>query len=226
MKKHIYVLAWLFMVMLTFIACQDDKNEMSNVIENKQTIELTNYFIGGTLGGSSKSVFVVQFLENNKALFIDSSTKYSGRYRLEDKLLTIEVNDPRQYRIMRFLLDDNQQIKFSYYQALDNAYLTQAALIKVADTNQLAGKRFVGSEYRMGRVNIAEYQYRFDENGVLYGADSANENIVPDKRIELINPSVFRYIDGRFSILGFTAGDSLTVFKNDFMNYFGVFKAE
>lgn len=226
MKKLLTLVAFLTLATLTFVACSDDDKITADLTNKKDSLYLQDYFIGGTLGSSNKSVFIVQFLENNKALFINSSSKYSGKYKQEDKLITMEVNDPGNYRIMKFLLDDKNQIRMSYYQALDNPYLTQASLIKLQDTNQLAGKKFMGAEYKWGKLNIEDYLYQFDEKGLSYGADKSSETITTDKRVELLNNSAFRYIDGKYAVIGYVAGDSLTVFKNDMLYYFGVFKQQ
>lgn len=205
------------------LSCSKDKEEETPVVN--ETIDLTQYFVGGVLG-ANKSVYVVQFLENNRAVFVNSSIKLVGEYTLKDNELTVEINDPNNYRIMKYFLDKDNQITFSYYQALQMPYLSTGQLLKVTDENQFAGKTFKGAELRMGKEFRQEWFYKFDEKGKKYGTGEALTDITPNITMEFLNGAVFHYKNGSISEIGFINGSVLTTSRVDGLFYSGTYELQ
>ena len=93
----------IFFILATsiFIGCSKDKPVEEIVLqqETKKEFDIKERFIAGVLGDKNKSVFLIKFLEKEKAIFMNSSQEFIGKYKLTDKILEFEVDDVSNYRI-------------------------------------------------------------------------------------------------------------------------------
>lgn len=185
-----------------------------------QGFDFSDYTIVGTIGGKSKSVFAISFLEKNKAIFYNSNQNFSGEYRIEDNWLIFEVKDEANYRIVKCLLNDQKQITYAVYQALENLSLTSAELIKIPNQLAWANKTFLGKELKMGNTDKENWYYKFDQEGEHLGKGADLQSIVTEKEIIKINNAVFRADSG----IGYIKDDVLTLFRQEGLYYFGVYE--
>jgi hypothetical protein len=171
---------------------------------------ITNHFVAGTLSQKSgtkyTSVFFIQLLEDNKALFINtSSTNLVGTYTLSETELVFEVTGGNA-RIARFTLDKNKKITSAYYKALTTEYDATGELLPVNETNELAGKNFKGEEFKMGEIsNRPGLTYSFNKAGTTTfgsGIDAAAIDNTTNN-YTLIGGSGFKYVNGSTVELGF-----------------------
>ncbi|MBZ4192474.1 hypothetical protein [Niabella beijingensis] len=198
--------------------------------EQEKPFTITEYFVAGTIspsGNSYKSIYLIQLLENNKAVFISSGKDFTGNYTLTDDSLVVIVSDPDNYREARFAVNSKHQLTAAQYKALAMEYNTTGTLLKIESTNQFAGKTFGGREYRMGpAVNKEHWYYKFDATGTKYGSGENTSFITPATAIEIINNSAFKFKKEATTELGFISGDSLTVFRYSGLYYFGNYKMQ
>lgn len=193
-----------------------------------EKFKITNYFVAGTTtqtsGSKYTSVFFIQFLEDNKALFINSSaTNLVGTYTLTDTELTFEVTGGNA-RIAKFTLDKDKKITSAYYKALTTEYAATGELLPVKETNDLAGKSFKGEEFKMGEVsNRTGVIYSFSKAGTTtYGSgiDAATIDNAATS-YTLISGSGFKSVNGSTTELGFVSNKKLTLFKSSGLYYYG-----
>ncbi|WP_410221145.1 hypothetical protein [Pedobacter sp.] len=221
--KSIKILFTVLISILMSTGCKKDHND-----ENKteKPFVITEFFVGGTLTPASKSytsVFFINFLENNKAVFISSGNNLTGDYILTDNELVFEVKDPNNYRLVKFSLDKDKKITSAYYKALTTEYAATGDLIPVTESNQLSGKTFKGEEFKMGPVtNRQGLIYNFNKTSTTYG--SGTEAATIDNTLNsytLINGCAFKYVNGSTTELGFVTNKKLTVFRYSGLYYFG-----
>lgn len=220
---HKMILA-LATCLLIFNSCKKTNDE---VPEPTKPFVITENFVAGTLtsrsGTKSTSVFFIQLLEDNKALFINSSSNnLAGTYTLTDTELTFEVTGGNA-RIARFTLDKDKKVTSAYYKALTMEYDATGELLPVKTTNELAGKVFKGDEYKMGDVLFRQaLVYNFASTGTSYGSGTDAGAIVnTDNTYTLIGGSGFKYQSGSTTELGFVSGKRLTVFRSSGLSYYG-----
>lgn len=200
----------LLIFFLGLTSCSKEEKPTVNT-ENQTSLDLKDYFLVGTIG-SSNSVYMIKFLDQGKAIFYNSSSNLVGQYSLEKDLLTFEVKDEANYRLIKCFLDKENQVRFTYYQALKMPYLSDGKLLKIADENQFAGKTFSGTEYRMGtNVQAEKWFYKFDDKGEHYGVGEVSSDITPDREIEFLNNSVFRYKASGITEMGYIDNQTLKV---------------
>jgi len=191
---------------------------------------ITKHIIAGTLtpktGSKYSSVFFIQFLEGNKALFINSSsTNLTGDYTITDNEIVFEVTGGNA-RIARFTLDANKKITSAYYKALTMESDATGELLPVQETNQLAGKTFKGEEFKMGAVsNRNGVIYSFNKVGTTsYG--SGTDIAIIDNSVNnytLIGGSGFKHVNGSTVELGFISNKKLAVFRSSGLFYYGTY---
>lgn len=217
-----YINFLLIAVFLFFSSCTKvEKIEMLREQNSgNQAFDFSDYAIVGTIGGKSKSVFAISFLEKNRAIFYNSNQNFSGEYRIEDNWLIFEVKDEANYRIVKCLLNDQKQITYAVYQALESLSLTSAELIKIPNQPAWANKIFLGKELKMGNADKENWYYKFDQDAEHLGKGSDLQSIVPDKEITKINNAVFRADSG----IGYIKDDVLTLFRQEGLYYFGVYE--
>ncbi len=222
MKSIKQVSALFLMLLFVFSACSKKNEE-----EKEKPFVLTDHFIAGTLtpqSGSYTSVFFINFLENNKAVFISTSaTNLTGDYTLTDEELIFEVADPNNYRLVKFGLDADKKIVSAYYKALAMEYGATGELLPIETTNMLAGKSFKGEEFKMGPAsNRTGLIYSFHSSGNTYGSDTdaaAIDNTT--NQYTLINGYAFKHTDGGVTELGYMSGNKLTTFRVSGLYYYG-----
>lgn len=221
-KRLLFILIGVF----TLSSCgKDDENPEP---EPEQPFEITDHFVAGTLtqksGSKYTSVFFIQFLEDGKALFINSSTNnLVGDYTLTENELVFEVTGGNE-RVARFTLDENKKITSAYYRALTMEYDATGELLPVTETNELAGKTFMGEEFKMGEAsNRTDVIYTFNKAGTTTygsGTDAAEiDNTV--NSYTLIGGNGFKHINGSKVELGFVSNKELTVFRVDGLYFYG-----
>jgi heat shock protein HslJ len=189
---------------------------------------ITDHFVAGTLtqksGTKYTSVFFIQLLEDNKALFINSSsTNLVGTYTLSETELVFEVTGGNA-RIAKFTLDKDKKITSAYYKALITEYDATGELLTVKETNELAGKKFRGEEFKMGEVsNRPGLVYSFNKAGTTtYGSGIDGTTIDnADNNYALIGGNGFKYVNGSTVELGFVSNRKLTVFRSSGLFYYG-----
>lgn len=226
--KSIRVLFIMLTSILMSTGCKKDHHE-DNTPEKPFVI--TGYFVGGTLTPASKnytSVFFINFLENNKAVFISSGNNLTGDYTLTDDEIVFEVKDPNNYRLAKFSLDKDKKIISAYYKALTTEYGATGDLIPVAENNQLAGKIFKGEEFKMGPAsNRQGLIYNFNKTSTTYGLGTDATTIDnTTNNYTLINGSAFKYVNGSTTELGFLSNKRLTVFRYSGLYYFGKYEQQ
>ncbi|WP_345952657.1 hypothetical protein [Mucilaginibacter sp. PAMB04168] len=210
--------------LLIFSSCKKNNDEAP---APAKPFAITDNFIAGTLtsrsGTKSTSVFFIQLLEDNKALFINSSsTNLTGTYTLTDTELTFEVTGGNA-RIARFALDKDKKVTSAYYKALTMEYDATGELLPVKTTNELAGKVFKGDEYKMGDLLFrSALVYNFANTSTSYGSGTDVGTIVNTANTyTLIGGSGFKYQSGSTTELGFVSGKRLTVFRSSGLSYYG-----
>lgn len=211
--------------LFAFSSC---KKENDSEPEPAKPFVITDNFLAGTLrqksGTKYTSVFFIQFLEGNKALFINSSsTNLVGTYTLSETELVFEVTGGNA-RIARFTLDKDKKITSAYYKALTTEYDATGELLPVKETNELAGKNFKGEEFKMGEIsNRPGLTYSFNKTGTTtYGSGidaAAIDNTT--NNYTLIGGSGFKYVNGSMVELGFVSNNKLTVFRSSGLFYYG-----
>lgn len=215
----------LFTALVILNSCKKNKEITP---EPAAPFDIKNNFLAGTLsqksGSKYTSVFFIQFLEDNKALMINSSSaNLAGTYTLTATELTFEVTGSNA-RIAKFTLDANKKITAAYYKALTTEYNATGELLPVKETNELAGKTFKGEEFKMGEVSYRTgLTYVFNtESTKSYG--SGTDVTAIDKTTNnytLIGGSGFKYINGSNVELGFVSNKKLTVFRIGGLYYYG-----
>ena len=222
----------LCMTTIALLSCQkEDGPELTK--EQEVPFEITNHFIAGTTTAQSgtkyTSVFFIQFLEDNKALFINSSsTNLVGTYSLTEDELVFEVTGGNA-RIAKFTLDENKNVTSAYYKALEKEYDATGELLKISETNELAGKTFKGEEFKMGGDS---YQtgliYSFNKAATsTYGSGTDATTI--DKAANnytLIGGAGFKGVNGNKTELGFVSKGKLTVFRSQGLFYYGKYEQQ
>lgn len=226
--KNIYRIWFLTVVLSSMIACTKEETKKEELPKPDLTKEfdITEHFIAGTLGDKVKTVYLINFLEKGKAVFLNSSQEFIGNYTLTKDTLTFEVNDEANYRIAKFGLNDKREVTSAYYKALKTEYTATADLLSIPEENQLAGKVFKGEEYKFGEPFRPVFHYKFNEKGTHYGSGTDANEITPDRKIELINNCAFRFKDTGISEIGYLSADTLTVFKSQGLYYFGRYKQQ
>ncbi|PST83679.1 hypothetical protein C7T94_14200 [Pedobacter yulinensis] len=204
------------------------KKDADSQHDQPKPFAITEHFVAGTLtqksGTKYTSVFFIQLLEDNKALFVNSaSTNLTGTYTLTETELTFEVTGGNA-RIARFNLDKDKRITSAYYKALATEYDATGELLSVRETNELAGKSFKGVEFKMGEVsNRPGLIYSFNKGGTTtYGSGTDSKTI--DNTLNNYTPiggSGFKYVSGNSVELGFLSGKKLTVFRSSGLYYYG-----
>ncbi|MEJ7558587.1 MAG: hypothetical protein WKF66_09790 [Pedobacter sp.] len=212
-------------ILLAFTSCKKNNDPEP---EPSKPFEITDHFVAGTLaqktGNKYTSVFFIQLLEDNKALFINSSSSnLVGTYTVSETELVFEVTGGNA-RIAKFTLDKDKKITSAYYKALTTEYDAIGELLEVKETNELAGKKFKGDEFKIGEVsNRAGVIYSFNKAGTTtYGSgidaatiDNAANNYT------LIGGNGFKYVSGSTVELGFVSNKKLTVFRSSGLFYYG-----
>lgn len=218
----------LFILMAIFTLSGCGKDDETPEPEPEEPFEITDYFVAGTLtqktGSKYTSVFFIQLLEDNKALFINSSsTNLVGTYSLTEDELVFEVTGGNE-RIAKFTLDEDNKITSAYYRALTMEYDATAELLPVTETNELAGKTFLGEEFKMGEeINRTGVVYKFNKAGTTtYGSGTdAAEIDNTTNNYTLIGGNGFKYVNGSKVELGFVSNKELTVFRVDGLYFYG-----
>ncbi len=208
-----------------------DKNGKTTTVESEILLEKAfdalDYFVAGTLtqqsGSKYTSVFFIQFLEDGKALFINSAANnLVGTYTVSDDELVFEVEGGNA-RIAKFTLDANKKITSAYYKALTMEYDATGELLPVTDASQLAGKTFKGEEFKMGQESFRQgLIYSFNAKSPTYGSgtDQAAINNTASTYIA-IGGSGFKFTSTGKTELGFVSGNKLTVFRSEGLYYYG-----
>lgn len=227
MKKKICKLSLLALSAIALVSCRNNDRED---ITTEEAFSITNHIIAGTTvsskGSKNKSVYIIKFLENNKAVFMNSTSDLAGEYQLTKDSLIVTITDPSNYRVAKFSINDKKELTSAYYKALKLEYKdVTGVLIKKESTNQFAKKLFKGDEYKWGNLNNKDFHYKFNDEGTKYGSGTDLSSINIDKEItENIGNTAFRYKNGNISEIGFVNGDSLTVFKHHGLYHFGTYK--
>ncbi|WP_129713920.1 hypothetical protein [Pedobacter sp. SYP-B3415] len=204
------------------------KKDEQNIPDEPEPFVITDHFVAGTLtqksGTRYTSVFFIRLLEDNKALFINSSaTNLTGTYTLSETELTFEVTGGNA-RIARFTLDKDKKITSAYYKALNTEYDATGEMLPVGETNQLAGKSFRGEEFKMGGVSNKPVMIYSFNNGATNSYGSGFDTNGIDNTLNtytLIGGAGFKYVSGNNVELGFVSGKRLTVFRSAGLYYYG-----
>jgi heat shock protein HslJ len=211
--------------LLAFSSCKK-KNDAEP--EPAKPFVITNHFVAGTLSQKSgtkyTSVFFIQLLEDNKALFINtSSNNLVGTYTLSETELVFEVTGGNA-RIAKFTLDKDKKITSAYYKALTTEYDATGELLPVKETNELAGKNFKGEEFKMGEIsNRPSLTYSFNKAGTTSFGSGIDATAIDNttNNYTLIGGSGFKYVNGSTVELGFVSNKKLTVFRSSGLFYYG-----
>jgi hypothetical protein len=224
MKTLRVLSVFLTACIIAFSSCKKD-NEAEP--EPARPFVITDHYVAGTLtqksGTKYTSVFFIQLLEDNKALFINSSSNnLVGTYTLTETELVFEVTGGNA-RIARFTLDKDKKITSAYYKALTTEYDATGELLPVKETNELAGKTFKGDEFKIGEVsNRAGLVYSFNKAGTTtYGSGTAAPIDNTTNSYTLIGGCGFKYVSGSNVELGFVSNKKLTVFRSSGLYYYG-----
>ena len=196
--------------------------------------QLTDHFVAGTntqkTGSKYTSVYFIQFLEDNKALFISSSSaNLVGNYRLTEDSLLFEVTGANA-RTAKFALDKTKKIMSAYYKGAGPVeYESTGELLPISAGNDLAGKTFKGEEFKMGEVsNRTGLVYSFNTTGTTtYG--SGTDAALIDNTLNsytLIGGKGFKYSNGSNTELGFLSNKTLTVFRSGGLFYYGKYNQQ
>lgn len=226
-KLSLFTLA----ISMVFIACRKE-SEVER--EPAKPYDIKEHFVAGTniqkTGSKYTSVYFIQFLEDNKALFIgSSSTNIVGNYLLTEDSLIFEVTGGNA-RTARFSLDKNKKITSAYYRGAGPVeYESTGELLALTETNELAGKTFKGEEFKMGEVsNRSGLIYNFNRNGTTtYGSGTDAATI--DNTLNsytLIGGVAFKYLNGSNAELGFLSNKKLTVFRSSGLFYYGKYNQQ
>lgn len=227
MKKKISKVSLFALSAAALMSCRNNDNESSG---SEEAFNITNHIIAGTTastkGSKNKSVFIIKLLENNRAVFMNSSSDLAGEYQLTKDSLIVTITDPSNYRVAKFAINEKKELTSAYYKALKLEYKdVTGVLIKKESSNQLAKKLFKGDEYKWGNLNNKDFHYKFNDEGTQYGSGTDASTILTDKEItENIGNTAFRYRSRNISEIGFVSGDSLTVFKQQGLYHFGTYK--
>jgi len=208
-----------------------DKDGKTTTVESEVLLEkafnVIDYFVAGTLtqqsGSKYTSVFFIQFLEDGKALFINSAANnLVGTYTVSNDELVFEVEGGNA-RIAKFTLDANKKITSAYYKALTTEYDATGEFLPITDANQLAGKTFKGEEFKMGGESYREgLIYSFNATTPTYGSGTDQASI--DNTVSTyiaIGGSGFKFTSTAKTELGFVSGNKLTVFRSEGLFYYG-----
>lgn len=211
---------------VTLTSCnRGDDNDTSDPVK---PFDITEHFVAGTItqktGSKYSSVFFIQFLEDNRALFINSgANNLVGNYKLTQDSLIFKVEGGNA-RTAKFALDKDHKITSSYYTAHTSLqYDTKGELLASVSGNDLAGKTFKGEEFKMGDVSNRQVIYSFNKTGATtYGSGTdaaAIDNTAGN--YTLIGGKGFKAINGSTTELGYLSGKTLTVFKVSGLYYYG-----
>lgn len=211
MKKITFLCLSLFFLLATSCTKKED-NELKAYEDTADEIEITDYFAAGIIG-ESDGVYLVQFLEKNKAVFYNNQDVLRGSYKIENNILTAVFNVSGYERKIHFHWNADKQIRFSYYEEQDTPIFATGKLIKISETNQFTGKTFQGQEFRQSRKLLKEkYFYKFNDDGKTFGVGETSEGITFDRNYQLLNSSVYRYVKGRVYEIGFVDGETLHIY--------------
>ncbi|RZK40934.1 MAG: hypothetical protein EOO90_13280 [Pedobacter sp.] len=220
--KSFRTMAVILSFILFFTACTKEQ------VAPEKPFSITENFIAGTLtsrsGSIATSVFFIQFLEGNKALFINSSANnLVGNYTLSDTELVFEVTGGNA-RVAKFTLDKDKKITSAYYKALTMEYDATGELLPITETNELAGKSFKGEEFKMGQVsNRNSVIYSFSKVGTTTYGSGIDASTIDNATTTytLIGGSGFKSVSGSTIELGFVSNRKLTIFKSSGLSYYG-----
>jgi heat shock protein HslJ len=212
-------------ILLALTGCKKENNPEP---EPTKPFVITDHFVAGTLtprsGSKYTSVFFIQLLEDQKALFINSSTNnLVGTYTLSETELVFEVMGGNA-RIAKFTLDKDKKITSAYYKALTMESDATGELLEVKESNELAGKKFKGDEFKIGELsNRPGLVYSFNKAGTTtYGSgiDAATIDNSANN-YTLIGGNGFKYVNGSTVELGFVSNKKLTAFRSSGLFYYG-----
>jgi len=226
-KKHMKSLQKTALIALAglsmFSGCGKDK-ENDPAPEPEKPFDITEHFVAGTIGNSSYAgVFFIQFLEDDRALFIDSSpSNIAGNYTLTDTELVFEATGANE-RLAKFALDENKKITSATYSGAGPAkYQAVGNLLTVTESNQLAGKVFEGEGANfLGAKSKKTYDFHAKTATYGVGADAAEIDNTANNYI-LIGGSGFKHVNGSTVEIGFLLDRKLTTFLGSGLFYSGV----
>jgi len=204
-----------------FSGCENDKKYQP---EPEKPFDITEHFVAGTIGNSSyASVFFIQFLEDGRALFIDSSpSNIAGNYTMTDTEIAFDATGANE-RHAKFTLDEDKKITAATYSAAGPAkYQAAGNLLPVSEANQLAGKAFEGEGANfLGQKSKKIYDFNAKTTTYGVGADAAEIDNTANNYI-LIGGSGFKYVNGSTVEIGFLLDRKLTTFLGSGLFYSGV----
>ncbi len=217
---------------ILFASCSKN-DDTTPVPEPEKPFDITEHFVAGTLtqatGSKYTSVFFIQFLEDNKALMINTSANnLSGTYTMTEDSLIFEVEGGNA-RTARFAIDENKKITGAYYTAFTSLqYNATGEILTSSEENALAGKSFKGEEFKMGDVsNNPGFIYSFNNTATQYGSGTIADTINNTRmNYTLIGGSAFKAINGSVTELGFLSNKTLTVFKASGLYYYGKYEQQ
>lgn len=219
--KNSNLLAVATLIMVTVMPSCDHNDHISV----EKPFDIKQFFVAGTTtppSGSYRSVYLIKFLEENKAVIISSGPDFTADYSLTKDSLTVTVSDPQNYRTYRYSVDGKHNITSAYYKALTMEYKTTGSMIPISANNLLAGKTFKGEEFKMGPVSFRkDLYYKFSSDGKSFGT-GLDLGMIDEKAFpyDLINGAAFKSKSGNTTQIGFFT-DSLTVFRSSGLYYFG-----
>lgn len=224
MKKKLKLLTiGMGVILAGLISC--DRN---NTIEIEKPFDVQNYVMAGTReplkGSFYRSVYFIQFLQNNRAAITDNRQITLADYVATKDSIIVSCITKGDSLVYKYSLDARKQISSAFYKSYTMESKATATLFPLNDGNSLAGKVFKGEEFVMGNKSFRkDLYYKFSADGKSFGTGN-DITAIDDKMYpyELINAIGFKSKVGNTTQTGFLT-DSLTVFRTvtNGLYYFG-----
>lgn len=194
-----------------------------------------HYLVGTTTAVSTEraSPYILALDDDGTGILTTTTSSFPGTYKETGDSLIFHTNDREKWLSYGF---KNQQLGESHYEVRfyedDGTYEpapvkydATGVLGEVPAGNALAGKTFVGDQYRFGTEGVyAEgYTYAFSAEEQTYG--SGTEAIDDGAQAyELFRNVAFRHAEGNTKEFGTLINGELVVFRESGLFYWGKFK--
>ncbi|WP_257667000.1 hypothetical protein [Parapedobacter tibetensis] len=212
-----------------FSACNKDEEKLPEfMLEGHYIVGIT-----APVNSDRNSPYILTFKGDGTGILTTITSSFPGTYEVTDDSLIFQTADREKWVSFGFrnneLGDSKYEVRFyrddDTYEPAPVKYKATGALGKTPDTNQLAGKTFVGNQYRFGTedVYIEDHTYVFRADGTAYGSGigDINEN---GNTYQLYKNVAFRYAKDNVKEFGALIDGKLVVFRESGLFYWGTYE--
>lgn len=226
--KKSFLLIGFLMALTSCVKADDEPRE-------DPSPDFVESYIAGTTtaqGSTRYSPFLINFENDSVANFVSSTRAFPGSYSFESDTLTFQTDDREKVAVFAI---ENDEIVHSHYEVRfyneDGSYEpapvkydATGELGQTPETNQLAGKTFMGDQFKFGTEGVFQegftYAFSTTENTYGSGTDDIAEN---ELEYQSFNNVGFRFEEGGTKEFGVLIDGKLVAFKSSGLFYWGTY---